>query len=76
MIVVVLLKESITTFVMLCTEWSPIIPQYTTSVEGKIATKTGKAKIVLLSSAKQFGPDHSIEFTVSITSCGSINGKF
>lgn len=61
---------------MFCTEWSPIIPQYTTSVEGKIATKTGKAKIVLLSSAKQFGPDHSIEFTVSIKSCGSINGKY
>ncbi|KAG8268330.1 Cytokine receptor-like factor 3, variant 2 [Homalodisca vitripennis] len=44
--------------------WSDTNPHYSTSVEGKIATKLDNVVLLLSSIGKQFGPQHSIEFTV------------
>lgn len=46
--------------------WQDGNPHYAVSVGGKIACKTTTVKSVLMSSSAQFGPNHSIEFTVSL----------
>ncbi|XP_069692262.1 cytokine receptor-like factor 3 [Periplaneta americana] len=48
--------------------WDLTNPNYMITNENKIATKTSADQSVLFSSAAQFGPGHSIEFT--ILECG------
>ena len=46
-------------------DWVRSNPHYIVTNEGKIACKSDYEPSVLLSSSAQFGPGHSIEFTVS-----------
>ena len=46
--------------------WDLANPDYKVTNENKIATKVSTDQSVLYSRAAQFGPGHSIEFTVCI----------
>uniref|UniRef100_A0A1B6C3U2 Fibronectin type-III domain-containing protein n=2 Tax=Clastoptera arizonana TaxID=38151 RepID=A0A1B6C3U2_9HEMI len=56
--------------------WQVGNPHYSVNVGGKIACKTSRAKQVLQSNMTQFGPNHSIEFTIleSGDTCSDFDG--